>query len=227
MPLLDPMLPPQTIPPHLPHRSLPLRLDRCSRPLLSQTGRWLGHTTKIALVFLGLMGWIGCTGTQTKTDANTPAASKFVAQEAAPAPRFQLRDLRGETHSLDALRGKVVLLNFWATWCAPCLKELPHFQKMHEQYKAQGLEIVTVSVDEAQTVAQVGPLINRYGYSFRVLLDTEGRVVTQYNPNRHNPFSALIDHKGNLRMTHQGYTPGDEIEMEKKVKLLLQEAAAK
>ncbi|MCB9639119.1 MAG: TlpA family protein disulfide reductase [Myxococcales bacterium] len=195
----------------------PARKPTCNRSLLSRVVICVGLLVGLALA-------PACTGTQTKT-TDTQAKSKFVEQNAAPAPDFQLRDLRGDTHQLKDFRGKVVLLNFWATWCSPCLKELQHFQKMYEVHKKEGLEIVAVSVDEAQTVAQVGPLINRYGYNFRVLLDTEGRVVTQFNPNRHNPFSVLIDRKGNMRMNHQGYTPGDEIEMEKIVKQLLQESA--
>jgi peroxiredoxin len=172
-----------------------------------------------------------CTGGQVKEDkvgsSQNPSKSKWVEQKGSPAPDFRLQDLRGEAQALSQFKGKVLLINFWATWCAPCLKELQHFQQMHESMQKDGLEILAISIDEAQTVSQVGPLINRYGYTFRVLLDTEGRVVTLYNPNRHSPYSVLVDRKGQIRMTHEGYTPGDEIAMKNKLKALLEETASK
>ena len=172
-----------------------------------------------------------CTGGQVKENklgsSHTPSKSKWVEQKGSPAPDFRLQDLRGEAQALSQFKGKVLLINFWATWCAPCLKELQHFQQMHEGMQKDGLEILAISIDEAQTVSQVGPLINRYGYTFRVLLDTEGRVVTLYNPNRHSPYSVLVDRKGQIRMTHEGYTPGDEIAMKNKLKALLEETVSK
>jgi peroxiredoxin len=140
-----------------------------------------------------------------------------------PAPAFSLEDLSNNNRSLKEFRGKVVLLNFWATWCSPCKKELPYFDKMYRKYKKEGLVVLAVSTDSGASVSQVGPTVRRSGFSFPVLIDTEGKVAGLYNPKQRMPFSALIDRKGQIRLEHPGYTPGDEKVMEKLVKVLLKE----
>jgi peroxiredoxin len=139
------------------------------------------------------------------------------------APAFMLRDIKGQTHTLAQHRNKVILLNFWATWCVPCLKEFPHLQRLYEQYRARGFEILAVSIDEARTRAAVGPTIYRYGYTFTVLIDEEDRVTGLFNPKRHSPYTILIDRHGNIRMRHQGYNPGDERSLETQIIALLNE----
>jgi len=153
----------------------------------------------------------------------TKKTSKWKALAGQPAPDFSLRDLRKRRHTLRQYRGKVILLNFWATWCAPCKKEFPHFDALLKKYKKKGLVILAANGDEAGSLSQVGPMIYRYGYRFTVLLDTESRVISLYNPKRHRPFTALIDRQGQLRMTHQGYIPGDEVALEKHIQTLLNE----
>ena len=139
------------------------------------------------LTFLLLSFFLhGCpatTKTSTKqqnstTSTNAPK-SQWKTVKGVAASNFRLRDINDRSHNLKQYKGKVVLLNFWATWCAPCLKEFPHVQKLHERYKNQGLKVLAVSVDEGNSVSQVKPMIYRYGYNFSVLLDTEGRVVTR------------------------------------------------
>lgn len=139
------------------------------------------------------------------------------------APTFSLKDLGGRSHSLSNYKGKVVLVNFWATWCEPCKKEFPHFQNFLNKYRGKGFEILAVSIDEGRSVSSVGPTVRRFGYNFTVLLDTEGRVISRFNPKRHCPYSALVDRKGRIRMRHQGYNAGDEVALEKKIVALLKE----
>lgn len=186
------------------------------------------HPGLLFLLCLICFALSGCPSktTQVKTDKQTttaqkPKTSKWSIVEGTEAPAFTLRDIRGRSHELKKYRGSVILLNFWATWCRPCLKEFPHFQKLQDRYKSKGLKILAVSIDEGNSVSQVAPMIYRYGYNFTVLLDTEGRVVTSYNPKRHCPYTALIDRKGQLRLTHQGYNPGDEKDLAKHIRRLL------
>lgn len=174
----------------------------------------------------GTMGLMGCpiTGNQVKTGGQTggsKSAMKDVSGETAPD--FTLQDLKGQSHSLSQYKGKVVLLNFWATWCGPCKKEFPHFQRFLKKYEAKGFKILAVSIDDARQKSEVGPTVYRYGYSFTVLHDAEKRVVSLFNPKHRAPYSVLVGKKGQIRWRHEGYHPGDEVTMEKKIASLLQE----
>lgn len=170
----------------------------------------------------------GCTTTGTSTtggtkDSQASAAARMQMVQGGPAPAFSLPDLKGQSHSLSQYKGKVILLNFWATWCEPCKKEFPHFQRFHQQYGSKGLQILAVSVDDARAKGEVGPTIYRYGYQFDVLLDSEKRVVGLFNPKQHCPYSVVIDRKGDIRWRHQGYHPGDEKTMEQVILTFLKE----
>ncbi len=144
-----------------------------------------------------------------------------VAQKRAEAPEFELNDLKGEPVRLSQFRGKVVVVNFWATWCAPCKQEIPHLNKMLKTYKDQGLVILTISTDSPQTQSQVGRLARRW--KTRTLLDPEGRVVAQLNPRGIAPYTLIVDRGGKIAFDHDGYHSGDEVKMEAAVKAILAE----
>jgi peroxiredoxin len=118
-------------------------------------------------------------------------------------------------------RGKVVLVNFWATWCVPCAAELPHLQRLYEAYADQGFVVLAISMDGPESVAEVVPRARRYGLTFPVLLDEETRVVAVYNPKRSAPFTALIGPDGAVVETREGYSAGDEIAIEADIQALL------
>jgi peroxiredoxin len=152
----------------------------------------------------------------------------FVPAEAQRAPDFTLKDLSGRAWSLDgSFPDKVVLLDFWATWCVPCVKELPHLQRLQDLYGGKGLQVMTISTDGPDRVAGVSAFVARYGFSFPVLLDTESRVVAIYNPSLVLPHSVLVDRTGVIRHVHQGYSPGDERLLEERIVALLEESEAK
>jgi peroxiredoxin len=138
------------------------------------------------------------------------------------AADFALRDVDGRTVRLSDYLGKdVILINFWATWCAPCAGELPHLERIYEAYRARGFVVLSVAMDGPESVAAVGPQARRYGLQFPVLLDEETRVVGAYNPKRAAPFSVLIGKDGVVASTHEGYSSGDEVELEKNIAQLL------
>ena len=134
-----------------------------------------------------------------------------------PAPDFTLRNLKKKEVTLSKLQGKVVLINFWATWCQPCMAEMPHLQAMYEELKDQGFEILSVSIDEARDASKVKPLIRRGKYTFPVLLDKKTQVAPLYFPDKNVPYNALVDREGNLVWSKLGYTPGEEKLIKEKV----------
>ena len=138
-----------------------------------------------------------------------------------PAPDFSLRDINGKEVSLSSHKGKVVLVNFWATWCGPCKLEMPHLDKMDREFEAKGFEVISISTDDARAASKVKPLIKRGGYGFTVLLDKDTSVVSQYNPAKTLPYNVLIDRDGNIHKVFQGYNPGDEVELRHEVEALL------
>jgi len=137
--------------------------------------------------------------------------------ESSLAPDFSLRDLKKNMVKLSDYKGKVVLINFWATWCQPCQAEMPHLQKMYEDLKDDGFEVLSISIDEARDAYKVKPLIRRGKYTFTVLLDKHTEVIPLYNPEQTLPYNALVDREGNLVWTKLSYTPGEEKLLREKV----------
>ncbi len=120
----------------------------------------------------------------------------------AKARDFTLASLSGKEVSLSSLRGKVVLLNFWATWCAPCREELPELSLLQENLGKRGLVILAVSVDNEMENAR--SFVNKYNLKFETLWDGAKKVTKLYDPET-MPSSYLIDRNGNLRYVHSGY----------------------
>jgi thiol-disulfide isomerase/thioredoxin len=139
-----------------------------------------------------------------------------------------LKDIAGRPHKLtDYFPEHIVLLNFWATWCVPCVKELPHLQRFQDLYGAKGLQVLTINIDGPDRLASVSGFFARYGYTLPLLLDTESQVVSVYNPRLNLPYSVLLDRQGTIRYSHQGYSPGDERLLEERIAALLEEPEAK
>lgn len=153
--------------------------------------------------------------------ASVACALAGVAWGGEAAPDFSLRDINGKEVSLSSHKGKVVLVNFWATWCGPCKLEMPHLDKMDREFESKGFEVLSISTDDARASSKVKPLVKRGGYGFTVLLDKDTTVVAQYNPAKTLPYNVLIDRSGNIHKVYQGYNPGDEVELRHDVEALL------
>jgi peroxiredoxin len=138
-------------------------------------------------------------------------ATSAVAGSAASD--FALRDINGQTWQLSTLRGKVVVLSFWATWCGPCKEEMPHLQALQNELYEKGVVILSVSIDDARTASQVKPYIMSKGFNFPVLLDCESTAVVQYNPSKSVPYTVVIDRNFQVVDSHSGYSPGDETKL--------------
>jgi len=112
----------------------------------------------------------------------------------ASAPDFTLPDLNGNPVSLSDYRGKVVLFNIWATWCPPCVSEMPSMEKLHQNMKGEDFDILAVSIDESGADA-VGSFMKKHKLNFTVLTDPKGTVNNQYHTTG-IPESFIIDKNG-------------------------------
>lgn len=146
-------------------------------------------------------------GTVPTTAGGGSAAQDFTAQ-----------DINGKTvHLSDYLGKQAILLNFWGTFCEPCLAEFPHVRRIYAAHKAKGFVVLAVSMDGPDTIANVPSFAKRNNLDFPVLLDEDSHVAAIYNPKKSAPLSILIDKTGKVIRTHEGYNPGDEEALEKEV----------
>ena len=125
-----------------------------------------------------------------------PKANQFKSQEGYMAPRFSLRNLKGNMEGLDDHLGKVIVVNFWATWCVPCVKEMPSFENLYRRYRSQGLTLLAVSLDKGDST-KVQVFADKHKLSFPILLDTKG-VAEKLYPSFSIPFTYVIDKQGRV-----------------------------
>jgi peroxiredoxin len=131
--------------------------------------------------------------------ASAPARSAAIGE---PAPDFSLPTLEEREIGLGKFKGKVVLLNFWASWCAPCQEELPELEKIYRKYQERGFEVIGVNIDKKQANAE--KFVRRFGLTFPVMLDPESAVVGEYRAHA-MPMSYLIDQEGVIRQLFFGF----------------------
>jgi cytochrome c biogenesis protein CcmG/thiol:disulfide interchange protein DsbE len=136
---------------------------------------------------------------------------------AQKAPNFKLKAQDGKIVELAKLKGKVVVVNFWATWCGPCRKEIPGFMDVYNQYKSKGLEIVGVSLDE-EGWDVVRPYLARMPIPYPVVVG-DGALADAYGGIDAIPATFIIDKNGNIARKHIGYM--DRTEFERIVKAML------
>ena len=157
-----------------------------------QKVRWINYQS-IILILLLLVGVGIIILLQTNNSSFTPAG-KPRFETAAPAPNFSLPDLAGNMTSLADYKGQVVLLNIWATWCAPCVAEMPSMEKLHQELKDEKFVILAVSIDESGADI-VRPFMKKHKLSFSALTDTKGAIKSLYQTTG-VPESFIIDKDG-------------------------------
>jgi thiol-disulfide isomerase/thioredoxin len=150
--------------------------------------RWLVYSGLLVFTAVLVLLWA----------RNGAAASKVKV-----APAFTLKTVDGKTVSLAGLKGKVVVLDFWATWCGPCRMTVPLVQKFHTQYAKKG--VVVLGVNLRENAEAVKGFVAEQKLTYRQLMDTDGRVANAYGVEG-IPTLVVIDKKGNIALTHVGYT---------------------
>ncbi len=165
-------------------------------------GLWVG-------IFLGalILGGLVLTGKITlggSAEQEFPPLARI--ESGTLANDFQLNDLEGEAVRLSDLRGKVVVINFWATWCVPCIQEMPMFDAYASQYSG----IVMLGIDQAESHEQVLPYNERMGLKYPILLDLNAKVSDLYKVSL-LPSTFFIDKQGMVRFRHYGIMSPDQL----------------
>ncbi len=136
------------------------------------------------------------------------------------APAFSLQTRDGKTLSLEDLRGEVVMINFWATWCGPCRQEMPLLEQIYQRYSGLGFTLLGVNVEEHS--ADADRFLAETPVSFPILFDPNNEVSKQYGV-RAMPSTVIVDRQGNVRFLHHGYQPGYENEYQNQIRELVRE----
>jgi cytochrome c biogenesis protein CcmG, thiol:disulfide interchange protein DsbE len=175
-----------------------------------------------ALVLTSVLALAACgAGASEGGGVHTPGGAKHELVD-NPAPSFSAESVNGMgAVSLADLEGKVVLVDFWATWCEPCQKSFPKFEELRVKYEASGLAVVGVSEDdEDKGEAAIKAFGEKHGAKFPLVWDKDNAIAKKWSPPN-MPTSFIVDKKGVVRFVHLGYHDGDEREIERQVKSLL------
>ena len=142
----------------------------------------------------------------------------------APAPDFALPARSGGDMRLSELKGQVVMINFWATWCGPCRQEMPLLEQIHAKYEPLGFTLLGVNVEEDSAAAKawLENMSGTFSVTFPILFDTKNGVAEQFGVEG-MPSSVFVDREGKVRYVHRGYKPGDEAEYAEMIRSLVKE----
>ena len=182
-------------------RSFKIHFCQCSK--LSHHTRWMLWG---AAILLGVVVWTNLAATESHPTSG------------ALASEWKLQDADGKTVSSADFKGKVVVLDFWATWCAPCRAEIPGFVEMQKEYGKDGLAIVGASVDGADQIAAVKKFTQKFGINYPVVL-ADQETVRAFGGVDAIPTTFVIDREGKIVSRHIGFT--ETTELEKEIKALL------
>ena len=149
------------------------------------------------------------------------SASAFSAQQmSGPAPDFTLPSNKGINMRLQELKGQVVMINFWASWCGPCRQEMPLLEQIYSRYQPAGFTLLSVFTEPDNNKAD--NFLKDVPVSFPVLYDGQQTVSELYDLDS-MPYTIIVDRNGNMRYRHRGYKPGDEKEYRNLIKELIRE----
>jgi len=189
-----------------------MRSTKQQSPFLLLFSRWMYLATAVLVL-------LGCSSDSSNKAQRSseplpqldPASAQlYPAQQEAKARDFEVTLMNGETFSLSDHQGEVVVLNIWATWCAPCLEEMPDFVDLYETYREQGLMVLGVSIDKRGEAA-VQPFVDKLNVTYPIVID-RGTIMDKYGPTMGIPTTYIIGREGNLQYFAVGALTKKELE---------------
>jgi len=151
------------------------------------------------------------------------AGNALAEGKRAAAPALEGKDLKGNKVRLSDMKGNVVVISFWATWCVPCKKELKLLSKHLKTKKEKGMRVLAISMDGPETAADVRATVKRYRWSMPIIHDKDGSITSVHNPRSAAPYTIFIDRQGRIAYAHEGFSQGDQDQLEKRIDDLLAE----
>jgi thiol:disulfide interchange protein DsbD len=182
-----------------------LRLEGFEKPKLFLENRMQKVTSPVADASLALA--------KNATDSKAPVADAATGAAADAAPAINLKTLNGETLSIESLRGKVAVVDFWATWCVPCLSEIPMFNQLKEDYQSKGVEVIAISLDE-EGASKVKPFLKAHPMDYTQIIGDQNTAKDFNVDDSTLPVTLLIDKQRRIRFRHIGITKKDVLEAE-------------
>ena len=165
---------------------------------------------------LALVIVAGCGGSSKPPEVASSEETNATADGAGKASSFSVPSIT-TSGKAELVPGKVTIVDFWATWCEPCKKSFPKLQELYVKYKASGLEIVAISVDDEK--GGLSAFANAHGAKFPIGWDEGKKIADKWKPEA-MPSTFIVDKNGVIRHVHKGYHDGEESEIEKEIKAL-------
>jgi cytochrome c biogenesis protein CcmG/thiol:disulfide interchange protein DsbE len=178
------------------------------------------RSVAVAAALLGSLALVACGGASS-SGGGSAKSTEGAAHPllGAAGPDFTQKTVKdGKAVSFHALRGKVTIVDFWATWCGPCKQSFPKLQDLSAKYKASGLEIVGISEDDEPQ--GIPTFADSLGAKFSLAWDEGKSIASKWKP-KSMPTTFVVDKQGVVRFVHFGYHDGEELEIEKEIKGLL------
>ena len=192
------------------------KFDMTESNLSSRKKRW-----EILMMVSLTAGFLWTVVSRVPSAVGAPLSSSPSPREGFLAPDFTLDTLQGEKVTLSDLRGEIVLINLWATWCPPCRAETPALEKSYELYKDSGVVILGVNLTSQDTVSEVVRFVQEFGLTYPILLDRDGGVSALYQL-KGLPTTYFVNREGIIRTVVVG-GPMSETFIRSKIEALLQE----
>jgi peroxiredoxin len=153
-----------------------------------------------------------------------PLQASEPLQPGTRAPAFTTRTVDGKTLKLSSLRGHVVLIDYWATWCGPCQMATPVYQSLYQKYRNRGLRVIGMSVDDERTVKYIKPFMRHFGMTYTVTADPAKNIAAkEAYGSRGIPTQYLIDKKGIVRWSQDGFSFDEQQSLPPLIEKLLKE----
>jgi peroxiredoxin len=178
-----------------------------------------GRRAFFALIVSVAVSVAGCGGGEGAPAASGGSGGGVHPLVGSPAPDFSAASVNGKGRaSVKESAGKVLIVDFWATWCEPCKKSFPKLQGLYAKLKTSGMDLIAVSEDDENSGLQ--DFGNTFGATFPLVWDDGKAIAGKWQP-KSMPSTFIVDKKGVVRFVHLGYHEGEELEIEKEVKSLL------